>query len=117
MRFITSKRDYLRVYENNSILRGILFNFLISNNTDNPGIGIVVSKKVGNAVIRNLIKRRVKAFLRERIELKKQKFKTWVSSVDIVIISKPAAKCATWKEIKEELNASFDKIKLSGNNG
>lgn len=114
MRFITSKRDYLRVYENNNILRGILFNFLISNNADNPGIGIVVSKKVGNAVIRNLIKRRVKAFLREQIE---QKFKTWVSSVDIVIISKPAAKYATWKEIEEELNVLFDRIKLSGNNG
>ena len=101
MRFLTSKRDYLRVYENNNILKGNLFNFLTSKNLEDPGIGIVVSKKVGNAVVRNFIKRRVKAFLREN------KFKTWDSSVDVVIISRPDARRANWKEFREELNAFF----------
>ncbi len=101
MRFLKSNRDYLRVYANNSKLKGNLFNFLTSENPEDPGIGIVVSKKVGNAVIRNLIKRRVKAFLRE------SKFKTWDSSVDVVIISRPEARKANWIEIREELQSFF----------
>lgn len=112
MQFITSKRDYLKVYEDNRILKGNLFNFLISNHkrkdTEEPGIGIIVSKKVGKAVVRNLVKRRVKAFLRER------NFRTWDSFVDIVIISKPVVSKASWKEIREDLELFFKEMTSSG---
>jgi len=106
MRFITTTREFQSVYRNNEKFSGNLFIFLIYKDSqeDELVIGIVGSKKVGNAVHRNKIKRRVKSYFREigkRISIKKK----------IVIIAKPAAAEADWQEIKEELQNFLEKIK------
>jgi ribonuclease P protein component len=107
MRFITLRRDYQRVYRDNDlrVLKGNLFIFLIREDDleDSLAIGIVVSRKVGKAVIRNKIKRRVKAFLRESEPVN-------LTGKDIVIISKPEAGYSNWKEIKKDLVELFIQI-------
>ncbi|MFC1898549.1 ribonuclease P protein component [Candidatus Cloacimonadota bacterium] len=97
LRFITSRREYREVYTKNSKQEGNLFIFLVRKTPDNLfAVGIVVSKKVGIAVVRNKVKRRVKSFLRENIS-------QLPTCKKIVIITKPAAATADWQEIKREL--------------
>ena len=97
MYFITSKREYQNVYSENKKTEGDLFVFLKKKVLeDHFAVGIVVSKRVGNAVTRNKVKRRVRAFLREHEELQPTK-------VELIIVAKPAAGIAAWQEIKDEL--------------
>ena len=61
--------------------------------------GLVVSKKVGNAVVRNRIRRRVKEVFRQN--------KAWFpDGQDIVIIAKKRAAEATLQEIRRDLERS-----------
>lgn len=102
---ITSKREYQSVYENNERSKGNLFVFLKKKILDNYfAVGVVVSKKVGNAVKRNKVKRRVKAFLREHVELHP-------TGVELVIIARSQAGTANWQEIENELTKLFKNIK------
>jgi ribonuclease P protein component len=103
MRFITSKREYQSVYEDNIKYEGNLFIVLKKKIPDDLfTVGIVVNKKVGKAVNRNKVKRRVKAFLRENAHLYKNGKK-------IVVIAKPEAGNAEWKEIEKELTVLFSR--------
>ena len=102
---ITSKREYQSVYKKNCKTQGNLFVFLKKKILeDHFAVGIVVSKKVGNAVIRNKVKRRVRAFLREHEELHP-------AGVELVIVAKPDAGFAVWQKIKDELIQLFENIK------
>ena len=61
-----------------------------------PRIGVTVSKKVGNAVVRNRVRRRVKEVFRQN--------KAWFpDGQDIVIIAKKRAAEATLEEIWQDL--------------
>ena len=103
MNFVTSKEEYRQVYQNNFRTDGDLFIFLEQKiPEDFFKIGIVVSKKVGNAVIRNKVKRRVKSFLHENRELHPTK-------ICIIVVAKPKAGNSNWKNINEELLTFFKK--------
>lgn len=102
---ITSKREYQSVYNNNVKTEGNLFIFLKKKILENYfAVGIVVSTKVGNAVIRNRTKRRLRAFLREHVELHP-------AGMELVIIAKPEAGKACWQKIKDDLIQLFENIK------
>ena len=62
-------------------------------------MGITVSGRVGNAVVRNRVRRR----LREAIRARSHQFPT---GVDIVVAARPASATATWPE----LNAALDLV-------
>jgi ribonuclease P protein component len=97
LRFVTSKREYREVYTRNFKQEGSLFIFLIQKIPEKLfAVGIVVSKKVGNAVVRNKVKRRTRAFLRgNKLQLP--------TNQKIILIAKPNAGTANWQEIKREL--------------
>ncbi|MDP8203103.1 MAG: ribonuclease P protein component [Candidatus Tenebribacter mawsonii] len=102
---ITSKREYQSIYRDNVKTEGNLFVFLKKKILEDYfAVGIVVSKKVGNAVIRNKVKRRVRAFLREHEGLHP-------TGVEMVIIAKSDAGSAIWQKIKDELIQLFENIK------
>ena len=102
---LTSKREYQSVYKDNCKTQGNLFVFLKKKILeDHFAVGVVVSKKIGNAVIRNKVKRRVRAFLREFEELHP-------AGVELVIVPKPDAGFAVWQKIKDELIQFFENIK------
>ncbi len=101
MRFITSKREYQEVYSHHKKKIGNLFIFLIREiPEDTFAVGIIVSKRVGNAVRRNKVKRRVRAYLRE-LDAHNPKGKK------IIIIAKPEAGLAAGQAIFEDLRFSF----------
>jgi ribonuclease P protein component len=69
---------------------------LADNSFTYPRLGITVSKKVGNAVVRNRLKR----LLRETFRMKLSQ----LSSYDYVVIAKRNAAQVNLSQIKKELN-------------
>ncbi len=69
--------------------------------------GITVSKKVGNAVVRNKAKRRIKEVLRKLLVLQN----SITQGFSYVIIARSAAKSSNYHDIKRDLEYCFRKIK------
>ncbi|NQV19332.1 MAG: ribonuclease P protein component [Armatimonadetes bacterium] len=105
MKFITSNKDYKSIFIDNKKNEGNFFIFLYQENSTNNvlEVGIIAGKKVGNAVIRNKVKRHIKSFLRENKD-------SLPSSLKVVIIAKQNSGNATWLEYKEELTRLFSLI-------
>jgi ribonuclease P protein component len=61
--------------------------------------GITVSGRVGNAVVRNKVRRRLREALRTRLY-------RLTPGIDLVLTARPAAARATWPE----LNAALDQV-------
>ena len=68
-------------------------------------LGITVSTKVGNAVIRNRVRRRIK----EAYRLNEEKF---ISPVDLVIVSRVRCSSASFHQIEKALLALSSKLGL-----
>ena len=100
---IRKKREYLTVYQQG--VRNDSRNFIIITCRNQSGLsrlGITVSKKVGDAVRRNRIKR----LLREFFRLHKKQFSP---SQDIVIIAKKDIPILTYQDVCKELESLFTK--------
>jgi ribonuclease P protein component len=94
---ICKRRDYLTIYEQG--VRSYSRHFTViacGNQEGNSRLGITVTKKVGNAVQRNRIKR----LLREFFRLNKSGLS---SSQDIVIMAKKNAHALTYQDVCREL--------------
>lgn len=63
--------------------------------------GLTVSKKVGNAVARNLVKRRLREILRKQRALFERR--------DLVIIARPGAAEVPWSELRKEVELAVNK--------
>ncbi len=66
--------------------------YIVRNNEDENRLGVTVSKKVGKAVIRNKVRRRIKESYRS-LELNIKK------GYDIIIIARISCKESTYSEV------------------
>ena len=73
--------------------------YVASNELGRTRVGITVSGRVGNAVTRNRVRRRLREALRAR-------FDQLPSSADVVVAARPASAQATW----DELCAALDMV-------
>ena len=94
---LKKNRDFQNVYKNGtSYANRLLVMYVLENHTNQNRIGISVSKKVGNSVIRHRITRLV----RESYRLHEDMFN---SGLDIVVIARAGAKNSTYWDIESAL--------------
>jgi len=79
----------------------------VRNGTDGTRVGLTVSRKVGNAVIRN----RVKRWLREAIRHQGDELPT---GFDVVIVAHPQAADATFASVDAELSQGLRRMGRTG---
>ena len=100
MRFsesLKSNSDFQRVYrEGKSYANRYLVMYVLENKTERNRLGISVSKKVGNSVVRH----RVTRLIRESYRLQEDMFN---SGLDMVVIARKGAKDKTCREIESAL--------------
>ncbi len=90
-------QDFQRVYKNrNSYANRYLVMYVMENETGCNRLGISVSKKVGNSVVRHRITR----LIRESYRLNEALFN---SGLDMVVIARQSAKDRSYKEIESAL--------------
>ena len=94
---LKKNQDFQNVYKKGkSNANKYLVMFIVENNLDRNRIGISVSKKVGNSVIRHRLKRLIK----ESYRLNEAVFK---SGFDIVVVARTTAKDRTYRDIESAL--------------
>ena len=84
----------------------IFFGYLVNNNKQKLNISFVTKKKIGNAVKRNKIKRRLKNIINEAVKINSIKFK-----YSYLVIAKPTMLNNEFKKIKETLFRDLEKIR------
>ena len=99
--------DFRRVYKHGkSFANRYLVMYIMRNNLEYNRVGISVSKKVGNAINRNKIRRRIKESYRLNIDANVK------YGYDIVFIARVAIKEADYKDIEKSMTHLIRKAGL-----
>lgn len=94
---LKSNRDFKNVYSRGkSYANKYLVMYVLENGTDRNRLGISVSKKVGNSVVRHHVTR----LIREAYRLHEEMFN---SGLDMVVVARVSAKDAKYSEIESAL--------------
>jgi ribonuclease P protein component len=101
---LTDSPEFERVYRQGTAYRGRLFSVhAFPNEHGTPRLGLSISRKVGNAVTRNAVRRRLR-----------EVFYSCVSelsgNLDLVVSARPAAAEATFEELREEFSKSLGRV-------
>lgn len=103
---LKSKKDFKRIYDKGkSFANKYLVLFFLKNDLTYNRVGFVTTKKLGNSVIRNRFKRR----LRESYRLSEEDF---LQGYDIILLSRAGAKDVGYKEIDSALRHIFSIARL-----
>jgi len=103
-RYLTRPEQFKSVYDNgSSIINRLIVLKIMRNGMDVSRYGISINSKVGGAVVRNRIKRRLREILR-KISIEKG----W----DFVIIARPAAAKVNYQELKNSVDHLLAKANL-----
>lgn len=73
-------------------------------------VGIVVSRKVGNAVVRNRVRRRLREGLRALLIERPTRQRPL--ACDLIVIARPEAASADYHELKRALGTALQRAKL-----
>lgn len=102
--YLTKPDQYATVYnKGTSRVNSIVVLKALPNNLELSRYGFSVSSRIGGAVIRNRIKRRLREILRQ-IQLK--------TGWDIILIARPAAATVDYAALKNSVGALLSKAKL-----
>lgn len=101
---IKSNEEYNRIIKNNKPYKYNEFLLYVEKNSENSyKFGFSVGKKIGNAVTRNKIKRRIKAIL-DKIDFKK--------GFNCIIIVRKGILDKSFQEMEYDLNSIISKINI-----
>ncbi len=94
---LKKNKDFLVVYrKGKSFANKYLIMYLLPNNREMNRVGISVSKKVGNSVVRH----RVTRLIRESYRLEEVKIQC---GYDIIFVARPTIKGKSYEEVKSAL--------------
>lgn len=105
---LTDSLEFERVYKQGVAYRGRMLSVhAFPSDSGGARLGLSVSKKVGNAVARNSVKRRLREIFRSELpEIKED--------LDFVISARPAAAGASYGELEGEFRKALDKLQGNG---
>ncbi len=108
---LTVSPEFERVYRKGSVYRGRLFSVhLLPNTLCSPRLGLSVSRKVGGAVNRNKVRRRLKEIFRSSVM-------SLPGGADFVISARPPAAEASFEELNDEFLRSLRRLGKSTGSG
>ena len=94
---LKKNRDFQRVYkQGTSYANRLLVMYILENGTDENRLGISVSKKVGNSVVRH----RVARLIRESYRLNEGFFQR---GLDIVVVARVQVKGRSYQDVERAL--------------
>lgn len=93
---LRSRADFLRARSlaTRVVKHPLLVLYAAPNDLPRVRVGITVSRRVGNAVVRNLVRRRIREAVRLRLA-------EIVAGCDLVFVARPASAHAGWAEIRD----------------
>ena len=101
---IRKKKEFNHLYKKGKRYRGKYFNLIyLSSASSFSRMAVVVSKKVGNAVKRNKIKRWIRTLFRRNKSLLK-------APLDIIIIAKKEILESSWLTLKGDYFSALESI-------
>lgn len=105
---LTDSPEFEKVYREGMAYRGKLFSMhVFPNEAATARLGLSVSKKVGNAVTRNAVRRRLREVFYGRVPLFRR-------NVDVVISARPAAATAEYADLEREFARALRKTGACG---
>ncbi len=91
---IRKKKDFSYLYKKGRLTRGTYFNLIfLPNGLSYSRMAVVASKKIGNAVQRNRVRRRVRELFRRNKEL-------LTLPVDMIVVTKKGVQDASWENMR-----------------
>ena len=100
---VKEKRDFDKAFKTrNQYKSKYMYIYINDNNLKYERFGICVSKKVGNAVIRNKIKRRIKDII--------DKSKLQFTCKDYIIVVKKSINDAKFEDMRQDVVNAFQNI-------
>lgn len=105
---LTDSSEFERVYKQGTAYRGRLFSVhAFPNEIGTLRLGLSISRKVGNAVARNTLRRRMR-------EIFAAAAGNADGDLDLVISARPAARDAAFEELREEFDRALRKLGAVG---
>jgi ribonuclease P protein component len=93
---IRKKKDFSNLYKKGNSARGTYLNLIyLPNSLTYSRMAVVASKKIGNAVQRNRVRRRVKELFRRNKDL-------LMTPVDMIVVTKKGIQDATLDDIRPQ---------------
>lgn len=94
---LRKNEDFQRVYKNAVASHNREFTILYRRNEmDRNRYGFSISKKMGKAHVRNLLKRRLREIVRQNLEVFPQ-------GVDVIILPKPVTTSMNYRQLEKSL--------------
>ena len=104
--FIRSNKSSKKIHTQNIIIQK-----LESKKNDNiPYFGFTITKKIGSAIVRNKIKRRLKSIIRELLKYKDKYFDL---SFNYILICKKEIVKVSYDDLENELMDNFKSNRVS----
>lgn len=94
--------DYQRAFQAGRRVHGRFFTLIVApNGASTPRLGIVASRKVGNAVVRNRVKRLIREVFRRTVDSGAS------LGVDLIVIPKPGFLDVSYDTLQKDFNGTF----------
>lgn len=101
---VTDSAEFYRAYRRGAAYRGRSFSVhVFPNELGTPRLGLSVSKKVGNAVVRNKVRRRLKEIFHCHLE-------EIPGSLDLVVSARPTSSEASFQDLNREFSVALRKL-------